>query len=131
MCTIPPFHIRLDNSVTIQIPTDMYRPSQHSMSSHHGPASKMPFEWHFTGGSIVARWGCSMSSDTCVRCFSVTKVKLPWSTSQYWRLDLCSLCLAYMSRDTRFPTMWYVRPAKPQINLRSLIRAFASRLNIL
>ena len=30
----------------------------------------------------------------------------------------------------RFPTMWYVRPAKPQISL-SLIRAFASRLNIL
>ena len=34
-----------------------------------------------------------------------------------------------------FPTMWYVRPAKPQISLRantrSLIRAFASRLNIL
>ena len=36
-----------------------------------------------------------------------------------------------MSRDMGFPTMWYVRPAKPQISLRSLIRAFASRLNIL
>ena len=24
----------------------------------------------------------------------------------------------HMSRDTRFPTMWYVRPAKPQISLR-------------
>ena len=24
----------------------------------------------------------------------------------------------YMSRDMRFPTMWYVRPAKPQISLR-------------
>ena len=23
-----------------------------------------------------------------------------------------------MSRDMRFPTMWYVRPAKPQISLR-------------
>ena len=33
----------------------------------------------------------------------------------------------------RFPTMWYVRPAKPQISLRimhSLIRAFASCLLI-
>ena len=33
-----------------------------------------------------------------------------------------------------FPTMWYVRPAKPQISLRiraGLIRDFASRLNIL
>ena len=41
--------------------------------------------------------------------------------------------IAQMSRDTRFPTMWYVQPAKPQISLRirSLIRAFASRLNIL
>ena len=25
---------------------------------------------------------------------------------------------AHMSRDMRFPTMWYVRPAKPQISLR-------------
>ena len=32
----------------------------------------------------------------------------------------------------RFPTMWYVRPAKPQIGLNiGLIRAFASSLNIL
>ena len=23
----------------------------------------------------------------------------------------------HMSRDMRFPTMWYVRPAKPQISL--------------
>ena len=34
-----------------------------------------------------------------------------------------------MSRDMRFPTMWYVRPAKAQIS--SLTRAFASGLNIL
>ena len=34
----------------------------------------------------------------------------------------------------RFPTMWYMRPAKPQISLRIRavwIRAFANRLNIL
>ena len=38
-----------------------------------------------------------------------------------------------MNRDIGFPTMWYVPPAKPQISLCicSLIRAFASRLNIL
>ena len=39
-----------------------------------------------------------------------------------------------MSRCMRFPTIWYVRPAKPQISLcvsHSLIRAFASRLNIM
>ena len=29
-----------------------------------------------------------------------------------------SMILAYMSRDMRFPTMWYVRPVKPQISLR-------------
>ena len=34
-----------------------------------------------------------------------------------------------MSRDMRFPTMWYVRPAKA--HTRSLIRPFASRLNYL
>ena len=39
--------------------------------------------------------------------------------------------LLQMSRGMRFPTLWYVRPAKPQISLRSLIRAFASRLNII
>ena len=40
-----------------------------------------------------------------------------------------------LNRDMTFPTMWYVRPAKTQINLRihvcSLIRAFACRLNII
>ena len=36
-----------------------------------------------------------------------------------------------MSGDTRCPTMWYVRPAKAQTILRRLLRAFASRLNIL
>ena len=40
-----------------------------------------------------------------------------------------------MSRNMRVQTMWYVRPAKDQISLRirsrSLIRAFARRLNIL
>ena len=27
-------------------------------------------------------------------------------------------CLTYMSRDMRFPTMWFVRPAKAQTILR-------------
>ena len=36
---------------------------------------------------------------------------------------ILSLCLtkhecSYMSQCMRFPTMWYVRPAKPQISLR-------------
>ena len=26
-------------------------------------------------------------------------------------------CQIQLSRDMRFPTMWYVRPAKPQISL--------------
>ena len=41
-----------------------------------------------------------------------------------------------MSRSMGFPTMWYVRPAKPQISLRACAYAqsgqsFASRLSIL
>ena len=38
-----------------------------------------------------------------------------------------------MSSDMSFPTMWYVRPADSDqpVHMRSLIRAFASRLNIL
>ena len=35
----------------------------------------------------------------------------------------------HMSRDMRFPTMWYVRPQSAHTH--SLIRAFASGLNIL
>ena len=48
-----------------------------------------------------------------------------------------SLCCSHTLRssDIRFPTMWYVWPAKAQISLRisvsSLIRDFASRMNIL
>ena len=37
----------------------------------------------------------------------------------------------HISCDIRFPTMWYVRPAKAQAHMHSLIRAFASRLNML
>ena len=42
--------------------------------------------------------------------------------------------ILYMSRGIRFPTMWNVRPAKGSdqpAHTRSLIRAFASCLNIL
>ena len=46
---------------------------------------------------------------------------------------LCIFGKQHMSPDMRFPTMWYGRSAKAQTSLciRSLIRAFASRLNIL
>ena len=40
----------------------------------------------------------------------------------------------HLSRDMRFPTMWYVRLAKASdqpAHTRSLIRAFSSRVNIL
>ena len=41
--------------------------------------------------------------------------------------------LANLSRDMRFPTMRYLRPAKYQTSLRirAVIKAFASHLNIL
>ena len=44
------------------------------------------------------------------------------------------LTLRYISRDMRFPAMWYVRQAKGSdqpAHTRSLIRTFASLLNIL
>ena len=44
-------------------------------------------------------------------------------------MDLQFTRLNKMSRGMRFPTMLYVQQAKPQSY--SLIRAFASRLNIL
>ena len=40
----------------------------------------------------------------------------------------------YLSHDMRFPTMWYARTSKASdqpAHMRSLIRAFASRLYIL
>ena len=46
-------------------------------------------------------------------------------------VSVISVNIHKMSRGMGFPTMWYVRPAKPQISLRSLIQAFASRLHIL
>ena len=36
-----------------------------------------------------------------------------------------------MSRDMRFPLMWYVRPAEAQTSLRILIQTFAVRLDII
>ena len=47
--------------------------------------------------------------------------------SGVWTLpqrDFTHIHIIIMSRDMRFPTMWYVRPAKPQISLR--IRAVCS-----
>ena len=48
--------------------------------------------------------------------FLVGKRKL---VTWYSLKDSCGCLLKekYMSRDMRFPTMWYVRPAKPQIRL--------------
>ena len=45
------------------------------------------------------------------------------------RFFVCmSFIRLYLSHNMRFPTMWFVRPAKAQTSLR--IRAFASCLNI-
>ena len=38
--------------------------------------------------------------------------------SLYSQMDSTSVMISQMSREMRFPTMWYVRPAKPQIRLR-------------
>ena len=38
---------------------------------------------------------------------------------KFWPMSFrLSRITTYLSRDTRFPKMWYVRPAKPQISLR-------------
>ena len=54
-----------------------------------------------------------------------------WAIAPYLALKL--MFLRQMDRDMRFPTMWYVRPTKPQISLRkrAVLSAFASPLNIL
>ena len=52
---------------------------------------------------LSLKGGCTGSSES-------TLVKI----THCWK----SYVAAHMSRDMRFPTMWYVRPAKPQISLR-------------
>ena len=34
------------------------------------------------------------------------------------RVAVSEAIVEHMSRDMRFPTMWYMRPVKPQISLR-------------
>ena len=38
-----------------------------------------------------------------------------------------NLDVTYISRDMRFPTMWYVRPAKSQISLINFVQGLQSR----
>ena len=73
--------------------------------------------------NLLTSWGKEIK---CEACRGLTRKEVTGkATSQQ----------SQMSHDMRFPTMWYVRPAKAQTSLRilvhSLVRAFASRLNIL
>ena len=70
----------------------LLQPCTHLKAGHHRPASVTPFRWRFADWSMVARY-CMLAGRR--RCSD-------------------------MSRDMRlrFPTMWYVRSAKPQISLR-------------
>ena len=47
--------------------------------------------------------------------FFMRKMKLEDTWSIYVHMNLW---VRYLSRDMRFPTMWFVWPAKPQISLR-------------
>ena len=96
-------------------------PSQPAYNvGHHRPTSEMPFKWCFASGPMVSLYW---------RFTGIIQSRADFQST-------LNACKTYMSRDLRFPTMWYVRPAKAQTSLRpghmrSLIRAFASRLNIL
>ena len=46
------------------------------------------------------------------------------ATNTKWFINTVGQSRSLLSRDMRFPTMWYVRPAKPQIRLH--IRAVSS-----
>ena len=44
---------------------------------------------------------------------------LTLTSRDYPNIIIIVLCIIInLSHDMRFPTMWYVRPAKPQISLR-------------
>ena len=60
--------------------------------------------------------------DVTVTIVSATAFRVSWLVSRAIQcspfcLSSCRCCL-HMSQDMRFPTMWYLRPAKPQISLR-------------
>ena len=95
----------------------------------------------YVATSLFFRYSC-----LTITCFSTTAdnigSKYNWNTEpivscRYYQypyfdsaighklnLNIWQICDLYMSRNMRFPTMWYVRPAKPQISLR--IRVFWS-----
>ena len=74
---------------------------------------------------IFQNLNCSSSSQTdrlalvslSLRCSSFDKYHISSDTN--FNMQPCQ---PYMSRDTRFPLIWYLRPAKHQISLR--VRAF-------
>ena len=66
-----------------------------------------------SSGSLSILLSRRSRTDMAGRCSICVAV-----TSFIWLLPTCSSCDDKMSWDMRFPTMWYVRPAKPQISLR-------------
>ena len=60
-----------------------------------------------------------MEKSFCIRflltlCLLDTRNRLLWQQRKHDSIHVTIL----MSHGMRFPTMWYVRPAKPQISLR-------------
>ena len=56
-----------------------------------------------------------------VRHLSVTGLECAFGIMQLGQIDRCPtpfILQAHLSHDRRFPTMWYVRPAKAQTSLR-------------
>ena len=51
-------------------------------------------------------------------CFQGTKNQVSQRKRAYSTEPSPAAYTKYMNRDMRFQTMWYVRPAKPQISLR-------------
>ena len=82
----------------------------------HGSQPKKPI-YKFSD----ARFAEVVSQVNNLKPFYTNGIFHPIRNNKVWMVHL-------MSCDMRFPTIWYVRPAK---HTRSLIRAFTSRLSIL
>ena len=93
-----------------------------NISGHYWPASKIQFKWNFAGGPMVVRFFANRES----ACSTLWESFIKASDFYSQRSDnggadhvLIDFLMAWTNcQCMRFPTMWYVRPAKPQISLR-------------
>ena len=100
----------------MSISSDLSRPSDVLLCICQYNYGKIePFEGLTNPLKIVSGQSYVEKIRASVYHFTVLTYDIELRMTEYFTLlFICN----HMSRDMRFPTMWYVRPAKPQISLR-------------